>query len=281
MSRLDILFTGKGTSGSWQCRGVQLGGAVGRVKLGASLKECKKADIIVVVKRINAPFFANVIKSGTPWIWDLVDFYPQPSCSAWSRRYAIEWVKKQIAIAKPNGIIWPNWRMKEDCQMDGAVIYHHARQAPINPVRHEIKTIGYDGSVKFLGKWRKLLERECGRRGWRFAERAPLHSVDIIAAFRDDPHNGYVQSHWKSNVKLANAHGTGTPFIGQPESSYLETATGHERWVTDKDSLSDALDMLTPYNKRLQVHQDFIANTFFIEPRAEQVRKYAEVLRYR
>lgn len=273
-----ILFTGKGTSGSWQCRGVQLGGAVGQVKANATLEDCQKADAIVVVKRINAPFFANVLKSGKPWIWDLVDFYPQPLCGQWDQTTAIKWVRKQIKKANPAGIIWPNARMKKDCRGDGIVVYHHAREAPINPIRQQVKTVGYDGSAKFLGPWRAWLERECARRGWQFIERAPLHQVDIVVAFRHGEHNGYAQRRWKSNVKLANAHGTGTPFIGQPESAYLETGTGHEYWATDEKTLVRAFDALTPYEARLKIHQAFIANTFNLESRAEQVRRYVETL---
>ena len=231
----------------------------------------------MVVKRLG-PFFENVIKSGKPWVWDLVDFYPQPKCGEWDRSTAINWVCKQIRHANPAGIIWPNLKMKKDCGFYGMVVYHHARNAQINPIREHVKTVGYDGSEKFLGQWRGWVQHECRLRGWQFVERAPLHEVDIVVAFRDGEHNGYVQQHWKSNVKLANAHGTGTPFIGQLENSYLETCAGGEVWITNEKGLSRAFDELTPYESRLAVHKQFLANTFTLESRAAQVKEYVETL---
>lgn len=273
---MKVLVTGKGTSGSWQCRGVQLGGEIGRVKANATLDDCKKADLIVVVKRINAPFFNNVLRSGKPWVWDLVDFYPQPS--PWNRDQAIEWVNAKIKKAKPTGIIWPNRQMQQDCGGDGVVIYHHGRAVTPSMVRKDVKTVGYEGSPKFLGRWRGLINDECAKRGWEFKERCPMSEMDIVVAFRDGAYAGYVPTHWKSNVKLANAHMAGVPFVGQPEASYLETATGKEKWVISKELLSMAFDELTPYRARLETHCAFIKNRFTLQSRADQVRQYVEKL---
>lgn len=279
MSDHRILVTGKGTAGAWKIRGVQLGSRLGKVKHKATLKDCNQADQIIVVKRINAPFFEHVKASGKPWIWDLIDFYPQPECSTWSKEQAIEWVKNEVEQAKPNGIIWPNCRMKKDCKLDGEVIYHHARpKQALNPIRDKIQLVGYEGAERYLGKWRGIIKQECKRRGWKFLINVPLDQLDIVIAVRDDPHNGYVQRHWKSNVKLANAHATGTPFVGQAESGYLETCSGKERWLITEKSLGMVFDELEPVETRKAIHNEFVKNTITVDECAARLRDYARRL---
>lgn len=275
---MQILFTGKGTSGSWKIRGEQLGHVIGNVQVKADLQACKRADVIVVVKRINAPFINNVLKSKTPWIWDLVDFYPQPICSTWNLEMATHWLRGQIEVAKPHGIIWPNARMKKDADLPGEVIYHHARQAPINPIRRQVKTVGYDGCAAYLGRWRSVIETLCAERRWQFKIGIPLDQMDIVVALRDGQYNGYVQSNWKSNVKLANAHGTGTPFIGGPEPGYLETATGEERFITSAKGLEIAFDDLSSYETRKRISGTFLGGAIKLDSVANQMRCYAASL---
>lgn len=275
---MNILFTGKGTGGSWKIRGDQLGGATGKVRPKASLQECRAADLIVVVKRINGPFFRSVLQSGTPWIWDLVDFYPQPQCSTWSRSRAINWLRSQIKAANPDGIIWPNARMQEDAELPGEVIYHHARPAPLNPLREQVRVIGYDGCVDYLGSWQPILQRLCAARGWQFKTGIPLDQMDIVVALRDGKYNGYVQANWKSNVKLANAHGTGTPFIGAPEPGYLETATGEERFITSEAELAAALDDLADYETRKRVSHKFLSAAIHLGQVAQQLSAYGQTI---
>ncbi|MCK5446245.1 MAG: hypothetical protein KAI73_11530 [Rhodospirillaceae bacterium] len=272
-----ILITGKGSAGSWQCRGVQLGGQVGRVVPKATLSDCKKADIIVVVKRLHPSWFAAVRKSGKPWIWDLIDFYPQPTCSKWSRGFAIGWVRKQINNARPDAIIYPNKQMQYDVGIDGTVIYHHSRQdVGVNPIRERVRYVGYEGSPKYLGRWRQVLEDECTKRGWEFRDDLPIDQVDIVVALRDDSYNGYCQRHWNSNVKLANAHGAGTPFIGQAESGYTETQAAGEVWVRGFRDIARAFDTLTPYAKRKAIHIYFLAHAISLESIGKQLNGYIE-----
>lgn len=275
---MKILTTGKGTSGSWQVRGVQLGGAVGKAIPKASLEECQKADIIVFVKRNTHIFFYdNMLGSGKPWVWDLVDLYPQPECSSWDRDRAIEWAKIKINGNKPYGIIYPNRKMMEDVGIPGTVIYHHCRpNAPINPIREKVRIVGYEGGLQYLGKWRGLIESECKRRGWRFRTDIPLHEMDIVVAFRDDC--GYVQKSWKSNIKLANAHGTGTPFVGNSESGYDETLTGYERFIFHPKQLAWAFDELEPYETRKMISERFLKNTITLESCASQLKAYCETI---
>ncbi len=269
---MKILITGKGSSGSWKCRGEQLGGEVGRVVPKASLRECKAADVIVVVKRLHPSFFRNMLASGKPWIWDLVDFYPQPLCAAWNRQQAISWVHAQIDRAKPSWLIYPNQRMADDIGLPGTVIYHHAKPwiTPRCP-KAEIKTVGYEGA-EYLGKWRPALEKECAQRGWQFRTDLPVEQIDIAVAFRDGVHAGYCQRKWKSNVKLANAHAAGVPFIGNPDAAYLETGTDDEIFIKHPDELGYAFDLLTPIEVRERIHDSFTKHAVRLLDVAQQLR---------
>lgn len=124
----------------------------------------RKADMVVAVKRLPPEMVRALQQSGTPWILDVVDFYPQPKCSTWSREAAIRWVQGQIKELKPHGIIWPNQRMMDDCQIDlpGTVIYHHYRpDAPVNPIRERVAMVGYEGSPNYIGEWLEPIREAC------------------------------------------------------------------------------------------------------------------------
>ena len=278
--RLNVLFTGRGTSGSWQCRGVQLGGRIGTVKPRAKLQDMLEHDLIVLVKRPAPGQIDAIRKSGKPWVWDVVDFYPQPECTRWDRDKAISWVRKQIRSFNPTGVVWPNAKMQADCGggPSECVVYHHHRiDIAANPIRDNVSTVGYEGSERYLGRWGKAIKAECKARGWEFAVNKGVHADwDICVAFRDDAFNGYAQKHWKSNVKLANCHGSGTPFIGPREHGYLETLTGRELFVDSQSEISAAFDALEPVAVRRIISHDFLFSRLSID---SVVRKYSDYLR--
>lgn len=272
---MKILHTGRGTGGSWQCRGVQLGDARPKARAGM----IAQADAVVLVKRPYAQFVGFVREAGKPWVWDVVDAYPQPECTRWGRSHAIHWFKQQLARLRPDGVIFPTARMQEDCATDipSTVIYHHHRPGiKPNPVRERISVVGYEGDPKYLGRWRGPIEEECARRGWQFlVNPSHLASLDVVFAVRDPDYSGYAQYHWKSNVKLANAHGSGTPFIGQPECGYVETQLGGERFVDRPADIPAALDALT-YSARRAVSNTFLGAGLTAEACAGQVRRFVE-----
>src|SRR5688572_31220626 len=112
---MKVLFTGRGTSGSWKIRGEQIGAAMGAtVKPMATLEDCRAADVIVAVKRIPAQLLENIRASGRPWVYDIVDAFPQPLCSTWSRSQCIDWLNEVIGTLKPTAVIWPTARMQDD-----------------------------------------------------------------------------------------------------------------------------------------------------------------------
>lgn len=262
---MRVLVTGKGHAGSWKIRGEQLGKAIGAE---VSQRPSGNNEISILVKK-SPPELIRAIQ-GSKIIYDIVDGWPQPQGNQWGRGRVIDWLHGQINSIKPAGIVAATKRMAIDCQAFGVPVLaleHHARPGlRKNPVRKQVKTLGYEGSPEYLGQWRKVLESECRARGWEFVVNpAELVDLDIVVALRDC--SGYAARHYKSNVKLANAQGSGTPIICNRESGYLETASGAEHWADSKDELIRSLDVLTDYETRLEIS----AELYNAAPRLEKV----------
>jgi hypothetical protein len=68
--------------------------------------------------------------------------------------------------------------------------------------------------------------------------------VDIVVALRAQL--GYAARGWKSNVKLANAQGSGTPAIVGAEGAYFASSCGDEVFVDSPDALDRAIERLRP-----------------------------------
>lgn len=279
---MRVLITGKGTSGSWKIRGEQLGPAMGaQVVPMASIEDCRAADVILVVKRAPDALLQNIRASGRPWIYDVVDAYPQPACGTWGEMESKAWLKEHLARLKPDAVIYPSERMSKDAG-GGKVLYHHHRPGiQRNPIRKEIKRIGYEGAPSYVDGWRKAIDAQCARIGAEFViNPVNMADVDVVLALRDKNHAGYPQRMWKSNVKLANAHGSGTPFIGMPEPGYQETASGCEYWATDGEELGRALDWLAPQTTRKHVSEKFLKSAITVQQVAEQCRCWIEALKF-
>lgn len=274
---MKILVTGRGTSGSWTCRGEQLGRAM-HATVWARATTVIGYDIAVIVKRVPEETLRAVHAADIPWVWDIVDAYPQPQASLWTRGAAIGWVQGQIKALAPSAVIWPNQRMREDCDpgLPGLVLPHHHRPGiRLNPIRPEVKVVGYEGAEQYLADWHAPLQNECLRRGWKFVVNPEhLADLDIVVAIRGGDWNGYVQKHWKSNVKLANAHGSGTPFAGQPECGYTETATGCEYWAHDTHGIPVCFDWLESQQSRELIHDRFLQAAFPVEQAAAQLKEW-------
>lgn len=220
----------------------------------ATLSDCMAADVIIAVKRIPGELLRSIRKSGKPWVYDIVDAYPQPTCSTWSRDQSIEWVHDHITQLAPHAVIWPNQRMASDCDIGlaSSVFYHHHRpNITINQICEQIETVGYEGSARYLAEWKPVIEQECARRGWRFVVNPRrLCDIDIVLALRGKEFSGYPQKNWKSNVKLANAQGSGTPAICSRECGYIETQSGAEQWADSAAELIAAFDALESVEAR-------------------------------
>jgi hypothetical protein len=280
---MNILFTGKGSSGSWDIRGNQLGRAMGGTVLPRAL-DVGGFDVAVLVKRPQADLLARLHRMAVPIVWDVVDAWPQPAGNLWERDQAMAWLRETFAQIHPRAIVAATERMAWDCADFGVPILavpHHANPSYTvvpNRIRDRVGVVGYEGSLAHLGRWSEFLHHQCRRRGWRFLPQQSCHPglFDIVVALREL--NGYAPRHWKSNVKLANAQGTGTPFIGNRECGYLETACGAERWADTEQELIEALDSLEPYEARLRAHQELLEAAPHIGPIAHRYLRWIETL---
>lgn len=248
---MNLLVTGRGTSGSWRIRGDQLGAAIGAAVLPNAI-DVGPYDLAVLVKRPTPDLLKRLQRANVRIVWDVVDSYPQPAGNEWDKRRCLDWLEEMFRMIRPAGIVAATQAMAADCARFGVPVLalpHHARPGlRANPIRPG-KVVGYEGGENYLGRWREVVEVECKRRGWKFVTQpAELADVDIVLALRDS--QGYAPRNYKSNVKLANAQGSGTPVICSREAGYLETQSGAEQWADTKDELRDAFDALEPISER-------------------------------
>jgi hypothetical protein len=249
-----ILITGRGTSGSWEIRGVQIGQTIGATVL-PNAPDIVPYDLAVLVKRPTSDLLERLHRAKVRIVWDVVDSYPQPTGNDWTKARCQAWLEEMVLMVRPSGIVAATQAMASDCERFGVPVLtlpHHARpglrQNPLRPV----KVIGYEGGEQYITKWRPVIEAECNRRGWQFVTQpSEMADVDIVLALRDS--NGYAPRNWKSNVKLANAQGSGTPVICGREAGYLETQSGAERWADTPEELRAAFDSLEPTEERFAV----------------------------
>lgn len=255
----------------------------GKAAPKAALALCKATDVIVGVKRIDPQTLDNIKRSGKPWVWDLVDFYPQPACTKWRREEAIAWVHKVIQNVqpKPVAIVWPNQRMMEDCNkialklgIKNYVLYHHYRPGLIgSAVSPTLRLLGYEGSPNYIRPLIPKIQEACAKADVEFVVNPTrIDQCDAVLAMRCPETNGYVQRHWKSNVKLANAHAAGLPFIAQKESGYTETCCGHERWVVEPEQIVDALAEFSSMQKRELVQKESLRHSYPLNAAATELR---------
>lgn len=263
MNRMvKTLITGKGTSGSWQIRGVQLGEAMGATVMPmASLEAIRAHDVVIVVKRCPDVLLSRIRKAKKPWIWDAVDAWPQPAGNGWSEADAKAWLHSELRWLRPSACVGATSVMTEDIRERGfpaTWIRHHARPGQkINPIRDDVATIGYEGSAAHLGVWATRIANVARKMNIKWVS-APsqLADIDIVVALREQ--RGYSAMNWKSNVKLANAQGSGTPIILGDEFGYLETMCGAEIVINDASEIGPAIERLRPRGQRLTIQHQLL-----------------------
>jgi len=243
---MQILVTGRGSSGSWKVRGVQLGAAIG-ARVVPRCTDTRGADVVVWVKR----FVQAARLNGRRWAWDIVDAWPQPEGNVWEKDRAVAWLREELDRRAPGAVVFPTSTMLADSGWTGPtlVLPHHAwpLYRPVQ-VRDRVRVVGYEGSLTNLGEWRAVLERACAARGWRFSANEDLAKCDVGIALRGRA--GYAPRHWKSNVKLANLQALGLPAICSPECGYMEFASGAELYVDSEQELAEALDRCASFEFR-------------------------------
>lgn len=277
---MRMLITGRGTSGSFTIRGVQLGQAIGAAVL-RDARDISPYEAVVLVKRPTSELLWHIHGARVPLIWDVVDSYPQPHGNDWDRAQCLAWLHDTVTLIRPAGIVAATGEMARDLESmtDAPVLTlpHHARPGlRRNPIRDEVRTVGYEGAEHYITRWRGHIERECARRGWRFEmQPAELADVDIVLALRDA--TGYAPRSWKSNVKLANAQGSGTPIVCCREAGYMECATGGEQWADTPQQLAHAFDVLTPVEARRNASAKLRAATPHLHTIAETYRQWIQL----
>jgi hypothetical protein len=240
---MRILITGKGSSGSWQIRGVQLGQALAaEVQPMAEPSDCRSAQVVVGVKRIPESLLRAIKASGRPFVWDVVDAWSQP-CD-WNEAQAKAWLRGELARLEPDAVVFGTPQMRADSGFTGPamVLPHHAwpKYAP-NQIR-PVQVVGYEGAEAYLGRWRTVLERECARREWTFRVNGDMALADIGIALRDG--GGYPAAWWKPGTKLANLQALGIPALCSEEAGYRDIASGTESWIRTPEEIGPALDLL-------------------------------------
>jgi len=271
MNQSRLLFTGRGTSGSWTIRGEQLGHALG-ANVIPDARHLGRFDLAVLVKRGTPDLLSYLRGAKLPVVWDVVDSWPQPLGNTWDRDTCMRWMRAQIKQIRPIALVAATQAMAADCAEFGRPVLtlpHHARPGQrVNPIRARVRTVGYQGGPQYLGSWASVLDEACRARGWRFViNPVSLAELDIVVAVRE-PH-GYAPRTWKSGVKAANAQGSGTPCILNREQGCIETASGAECWADTPEEMAAAFDSLIEQETR----QRIAGQLLLAAPKLEDIAK--------
>ncbi len=248
---MNVVIIGGGR-GSWKIRGIELGGALGaRVVAIPSDDDMRWADVVVLVKRASPDWAALAHRFRKPVVWDALDFWEQErgTQNSLGEHEARALLQSWIARYQPALVIGATEAMAEAA--NGVYLAHHSRPglSPA-PARTVVKTVGYEGTRKFLGKWGREVQQECDRRGWAFViNPADLRDVDIVVAFRDGVHDGWMCREWKSGVKLVNAVAAGRPVICQATAAEREIKPSGSA-IAEPMELAAALDFWMSYEYR-------------------------------
>lgn len=291
-SPVKVLFTGKTQAGAWQIRGLQM--AACRTNWHAANKissaNIETFDLICVVKRPVRAVVEQIAASDRPVVYDIVDSWAQPDDNV---RYTDPASAKAHFARKWEGLpfnsfIFPNHTMQRHLSSltpHSTFIYHHYRPGILeNPIRPEVKIIAYEGNEAYLGQWRGYMESYCEKRGMSFVLNPEnWANVDIGFAARGGIHDCFLANQYKSNVKLANFYGSGTPcVVSAREMSCQETDSGAVLFFETPEQLELQLDKLTDYNFRRKIHECMMLDreAFRIETIADVYDFYfQEVLR--
>lgn len=275
---MKVLFTGKGGAGSWKIRGEQLAEAMGAKAIpNASDAEIRAADVVVIVKKPGKSDYSRAKLV----VWDIVDTWPQPEANNWPIGKAIEYLKGRVRY---DAVVYATEQMAYDLGFNcpSLVLPHHYRPGiKINPIRGHVAKVAYEGDERFLQEWKPLLERGCSRRGWEFVVNpASLSDVDCVVALRAGRFGGTLPRRWKSNVKLANAQGSGTPIIANRECGYQETSNESVLWCDSPEELEFCLSRLDDYLLRCEIHERLRAEAFSLEVAAKVYKSWLSSLNF-
>ncbi len=276
---MKVLVTGKGGgSGSFAIRGLQLGAAIeAQIEPMASAATCKAADIIIVVKRTPDALMQNICQSGKPWVYDMVDGWPQPNY--WEQHDAIQWLSKHVRALNPSAAVFGTSRMQADADFRGPslILPHHSwpKYKP-SEIREKVSVVGYEGSPKYLGKWLDVVLEACKRMGWDFQINGDMTQADIGICLRDN--GGYPARFWKPGTKLSNLHALGISALCSPEAGYHSVASGMEFWINKESDVMRAFENLADVRTRRDVSKSMLKAALPLESVAEKYKAWLKTL---
>lgn len=253
-SPVRALFTSRSSAGAWQVRGEQIAAlrANWRAVNQPSDDDIAACDLLCVVKKPDPHVIARARRLGKAVVFDIVDSWAQPDdglrCKGLEDARAL--FRPLWSAIAADGYVFPTRRMAQDLGplvRQGVTIYHHhwPQLAP-NPVRAQVRTVGYEGA-DYLGPWQGRIELACAGRGLRFvANPRDYNELDIVILVRGGEHGNFLSRRYKSNVKLANAYGAGMPALAHvDEMSAHDTDCGDVLFFTDRPgSFERQLDRL-------------------------------------
>lgn len=252
MTAPRVLIIGADGRGSYQVRGLQMGGAIGaRVTQAPTPADWSWATLVVLLKRgVSLWGKAARERCSVPLVWDAVDFWKQPDDN---QRAIDDHVTDAHAVADRLGlsaIITATDAMAmalaRPRTMRCVYLPHHSRPGlfPVSP-RVRASVVAYEGEAKYLGSWRRALEQSCAQLGLAFLVNPPdLRDADVVVAFRGERYDGAVCRQWKSGVKYVNAYVAGRPVLTQPSAAFDEIQPVGDT-IASPDQLDVALDVLS------------------------------------
>jgi len=277
-----VLFVGKSRkAGSWAMRGEQIASMRSHwsSSFAASPADLLKCDIVCFVKHVDRSVYSLARKMKKICVYDVIDSWPQPDAYSLyqNRSQAVLFFTQKWKIYNWDAMIFANRHMHfhlGHLAPESIAIYHHYRPGiQINPIRQVVKRIGYEGNENYLGLWKTRLEQICREKKWEWVVNPrQLADLDIGIAVREGQHDGFLANAYKSNVKLANLYGSGTPCIlGSAEVSYHETDCGTVPFFATEKDLRERLSDLESYDKRIALQNDFlkVRQSFSLESIAE------------
>lgn len=287
MSSLNVCFTSRSSAGAWHIRGLQIASMRGnwRAINKPSDDDLARADLICLVKKPDPRVIECARQMKKPVVFDIVDSWAQPEDGL----HCIDVDKARQLFSRAwrtinaDGYIFPTGRMQEDLGalvQTKVTIYHHFRQnIQVNPVRERVKVIGYEGA-DYLGDWLLRIESACVERGIKFVSNPHNYTdLDIVVLARGGLHGNFLSHRYKSNVKLANAIGSGTPaLVHYAEMSAHDTDCGDVLFFTDQPgSFERQLDkLILDHALRQRINQKFleVAPRFHISHIANQFEEF-------
>lgn len=279
---MTVSFVGYEGKGTWQIRARQIAQVI-EGRIDSQLLKPAKCKVVILIKMPEKPLLARIKKFNLPIIWDIQDCWPQNdkvNMNNNDKDTMMEWLYSSLQYVNPSIVLSTSTKMKDDIESLGyktTLIHHHCRpKIIINPIREQLTTVGIEGTPKQVGSWVPKLEKICEKLGLKFvsnleSNRDQLYHFDVLVTQRE--HTGYASKNWKSNVKLANAHGSGTPSIFTREQSYIDTAIGFEHWADTEEEIIESLIKLKDYELRKKIHTEFLKHTNTIDNVAAQYKE--------